>query len=60
MWSRAFGDSGSLDLLFETFNLLNNSNLETNIFSIELDNFGTLNTFVGTQRTAQFGIKYRF
>jgi len=59
-WSRRLGSSGSLDLLFETFNLFNNANKETNIFTIELANFGQLNTFVGTQRTAQFGIKYRF
>jgi hypothetical protein len=60
MWSRAFGEGGNLDLLFETFNLFNNGNLETNIFTIEATNFANFNTFVGTQRTAQLGIKYRF
>jgi len=60
MWSRGLGDGGNLDLLFETFNLFNNGNLETNIFTIEAANFGSFNTFVGTQRTAQLGIKYRF
>jgi hypothetical protein len=60
MWSRALGQGGDLDLLFETFNLFNNENLETNIFTIEVANFGSFNTFVGTQRTAQLGIKYRF
>jgi hypothetical protein len=60
MWSRDFGKGGSLDLLFEIFNLLNNENLESRNFTFGLANFLDPSTFVGTPRTAQFGIKYRF
>ena len=60
MWSGQLGRGGTLDLLFEVFNLFNHSNLESNLFVFDAPNYGELNTFVSTPRTAQIGIKWRF
>jgi hypothetical protein len=60
MWSGQLGRGGTLDLLFEVFNLFNNSNLESTTFLFDAPNYGEPNTFVSTQRTAQIGIKWRF
>ena len=59
MWTGEF-EKNNLDILFEIFNLLNNSNFESTIFNVQAVNFLDHNTFVGTQRTAQIGIKWRF
>ncbi len=60
MWSGQLGKGGTLDLLLEVFNLFNNSNLESTTLNFNAPNYGELNTFVSTQRTAQIGIKWRF
>jgi hypothetical protein len=60
MWSGQLGNAGTLDILFEVFNLFNHSNKESNVFDYDVPNYGALDTFAGTPRTAQIGIKYRF
>ena len=54
-----FGRPGTLELLFEAFNLFNNANRLTTNTSIGSPNFGFLN-IVGSPRQIQVGVRYRF
>jgi hypothetical protein len=54
-----FGNPGSLELLFEMFNVFNYANRLTTNESIGSANFGFLNV-VGEPRQIQLGVRYRF
>jgi hypothetical protein len=69
MYSAGLGSAGEIDLLFEIFNLLNNSNFTTNSFVFDLPNYGqcsadpsdtTCDDTASDSRSAQIGIKWRF
>jgi hypothetical protein len=63
------GGGGEIDLLFEVFNLFNNSDFSTTTFAFASPIFGLCGSdpnttncdrFLGTSRELQIGIKWRF
>ena len=69
MWTGNLGKAGDLDLLFEVFNLFNNSNYLTTTQAFASPVWGlcggdpnttNCDTFLGVSREAQIGIKSRF
>ena len=55
-----FGRPGSLELLFEMFNVFNNANRLTTNESIGSPNFGFLNIVGNDPRQIQLGVRYRW
>jgi hypothetical protein len=69
MWTRNLGGAGEIDLLFELFNLFNNSHFTSTLYLFNSPQYGacgadpssdTCDSFLGTPREAQIGIKWRF
>jgi hypothetical protein len=69
MWTRDLGTAGEIDLLFELFNVFNNDNFRTTVFSYESALYGLCGSspstsncdrFDGVSREAQIGVKWRF
>ncbi len=69
MWSGNLGTGGSLDVIFEVFNLFNNSNFIGSVTSFVDPRYGgctadpsaaICDTFLGTPREAQIGFRWRW
>jgi hypothetical protein len=58
-WRYDFGGPGSMEVMFDVFNLFNNANRRTGNGNYSRSNFGLLNQ-IGQSRQAQIGLRYRF
>ena len=54
------GEARSLELLVETFNLLNNINWGNPVVNLASGTFGRIQTQAGAPRIMQFGVKFGF